>query len=483
MNIDNSKFVHLHCHGEYSHFDGLARISDVDIKTEDNNLVLVARKMGFPAMAITDHGNIGGWIKFIAACTATKDKNGDPIPYAPIKPILGMESYLSRNRHWKSKDSAEENGGYQKDGRKGNRHLNLYAMNWDGYQNLCTLSQTAWTEGLYFKDPRIDLELLAKNSKGIMGSSACLGSIINANLLYDRYEEAKTAAGLLKEILDGNFFLEIQYHGMPEEKHIAKDILKLSRELDLPVCATQDSHYIYKHQAKAQEVLMCMSTSNCLTNPKHIRLPYDEFYFKSAAEMEQIFHHIPQVLTNTYTISERIDSAEIQRNLFGGMRLPKFELPQGFDTPMKYLVHLAKEGLKKLGWDKSQKHIDALKMELRDIQVAKDMNGYDFATYFLIVWDYVNFARSKGIITGAGRGSGYASVLLRCLGVYYGPDPLLYGLIWERFLGFDSKKFVMDMDFGFITKSKSVEIPIEIVSSGDDEDRDVVADPGGVDRY
>lgn len=465
----------LHCHSEFSAFDGVSKVAEVILKEEDQNLVLKARKMGFPALAITDHGNVGGWIKFIRACQATKDKDGNDIPYAPIKPILGSEFYLSRDHTAHSKDG-------QPDGRKGNRHLNLYAMNWEGYQNLCSLSEKAWVDGVYYKDPRIDMDLLIKHSKGLMCGSACLSSVINANLLHGRYDAAKKIAGTFNELFEGNFFFEVMYHGIPDEKVIIPDILKLSKELNIPVVATNDTHYVCKHHGETQEVLMCMSTSNCITNPKHIHFPFNEFYLKSAQEMLRLFGEVPQTLTNSVAMAERIDQDDINRNLFGGMRLPPFDLPEGFDTSYDYLVHLAKQGAKRLGWDKSPEHIKSLKKELRDVKVAKDNNNYDFATYFLIVRDYIKAAQEKGIVTGCGRGSGYSSLLLRTLDISYGPDPIEYGLLWERFLGFDERRFIMDSDFGF--EEGGIDLS-ELANMHNDleEDREVEDDLGGVDRY
>lgn len=471
MVLSNSDFVHWHNHSEYSTFDGLNKISD---------LAHEARKMGMPAIALTDHGNVSGWIKFIAECSATKDKEGNEIPYDPIKPILGCEFYLARKQEWKSKNDAKENGGFQTDGRKGNRHLSLHAMNFKGYQNLCELSGKSWTNGFYF-DPRIDIELLAEHSEGLICGSACLSSVINANLLHDRYDQAKKSVALFKDIFEDNFFLEAMYHGLSDQRVILPDIFKLAAEMDVPVLATNDCHYLKKKHALSQEVLMCNSIHKCMTDPSHLRHSFSELYFKSAPEMEKIFGHVPQTLTNTVALAERVDSEDIEKNLFGGMRLPKFELPKEFDTPKAYLLHLAKQGMKKLGWDKSKVHVEALKKELRDVQVAKDSNNFDFATYFLIVWDYVNYARENNIVTGCGRGSGYASVLLRCLGITYGPDPLQYGLLWERFLGFDTKRFVNASDFG-LSESKDLVEALEN-AEGDDAAREVENDLGGVDRY
>ena len=469
-------------HSEYSSFDGLSKISEVNIKSADDNLVLTARKMGFPALALTDHGNIGGFIKFINACSAKKDKNGEDIPFPSIKPILGCEMYLCRNHKWKSKEKAvEADGHFQSDGKKGNRHLNLYALNWEGYQNLSTLCYDSYVDGLSFGNPRVDIEQVAAHSKGLMCGSACLSNVINANLLNDRYDEAKKAASVFKDIFGENFFLEIMYHGIAAQKYVIPDILKIASELDIPVAATNDVHYTHKRQAKSHEVWMASGTQRCLPDPKHLKFPYPEMYLKSAEEMGKIFGSTPQVMDNTLILSERVNTDEIKEHLFGGMRLPKFELPEGFDDPMKFLIHLAKVGMKRIGWDNSRPHVDALKKELQDIQVAKDNNDYDFATYFLIVNDYIQFARDQGIVVGAGRGSGYASILLRALGITYGPDPLEYGLLWERFLGFDSRRFILPKDFGFPEKITTEKIMAQMEVAEDS--REIDNDLGGIDRY
>lgn len=452
---NNADFMHWHCHTEYSAFDGLSKISKIEVGDADYNLALKARKLGFPGLAITDHGVVSGWIKFIKACLATKDKDGKEIPWKPIVPVLGEEFYLARKHEWKSKE-------FQPDGRSGNRHLTVYAKNWIGFQNLCTLSEKSWVDGFYHS-PRIDIDLLEQHSEGLLVGSACLSSVINSNLLYGKYEQAKKAASMFKDIFKEDFFLEVMYHGINEEKYIIPDIFKLSVDLDIPVLATNDCHYINKEDSKSQEVLMCMSTSNCLSNPKHIQFPYGEFYLKDMNEMHKIFGHVDACLLNTVAMLERIDTNDIKNNLFGGMKLPKFPLPQGFHNSFEYLKHLAHQGMKKLGWDKSEKHVRQLNIEIEDVRVALDVNNYDFATYFLIVWDYVNWAKKEGITSGCGRGSCYASVLLHCVGVCYGMDPLKYGLIWERFLGFDTKVFISEKDFGIGNKEVQIEISAEEV--------------------
>jgi len=459
--FDNASFAHCHGHTEYSAFDGLAPIG---------KLVMRAREMGFPALAITDHGTMGGCVKFVNECGKMKDKKGNDIPYPPIKPLIGSELYMSADHTAQSKIE-------QPRGRKGNHHLVLIAKNFKGYQNLSTLSNLAWTQGFYM-DPRIDMEQLAKHSEGLICSTACLAGVVNTNLMYDRYDEAKKLCTIFKDIFGEDFFLEVMYHGIRLEMDIIPDIFKLSRELDIPVICTNDFHYIHKNQSHSHEVFLCMSTNKCLKSENRLKFPYQEFYLKSAQEMAMMFGEVPQCLTNTLAIVERVDHDDIARHMFGGMRLPKFDIPEG-ETPVSYVERLAWQGAKRLGWHKSEAHVKALKRELGDIRVAWTSNGYDFATYFLIVQDIVNFANENDILAGPGRGSGYGSLLLRCLGVTYGPDPLEYGLLWERFLGFDSKRFLLEDDFGFAKKAAEGKASVQVA----EVDRAVEDDMGGVDRY
>lgn len=487
----NADFVHLHCHSEFSRFDGLQKIGD---------FVLQARTMGFRALALTDHGNVGGWIKFSKECKKKKDKNdkellgpdGKPLP--PIKPILGCEFYLARDLKSRGKEQ-------QPDGRKGNRHILLMAKNAEGYKNLCRLSQRSWTDGQAFSDPRIDLMLLAEHSKGLICTSACLGSIVNANLYQGRYEQAKAAAGLLAELFGDDFYLEGDYHGIDAQALILPKILKLGKEINRKVICANDVHYTRKEQARSQEVLMAMSSSSCIKDPKRIHFPYDEFYLKSADEMFDIFGSHPEMLLNTCEIADKVE--DFLKT--GGFRLPAFDItaarqqiggqvvqipteiqqlihiPRGHEQ-VKFLEERAWAGMVKLGWDKSPEHLQEYKKEMHDLKIALQNNKMDFWTYFLIEWNIMKKARDKGILTGPGRGSGYASLILRCLGVTYGPDPLKYGLLWERFLGFDDKYFISDADWGFDGEGQEEEIEVEELDELEEE-RPVEEDQGGVDRY
>lgn len=429
LKMKNSDFTHIHNHTEYSAFDGLNKISSFPME---------ARKMGFRALGITDHGNVGGLIKFFHECQKTTDKDGNRLEYEPITPLLGCEFYLAKNRFAKTKSE-------QQDGRKGNRHIVLIAKNWTGYQNLCRLSESSWVDG-YYNDPRIDFDLLSRHKDGLICSTACLSSVVNANLLHGRYDVARKTVAKFKDLFGDDLYLEMMFHGIDAERLIIPDIIKLSDEMDVKLIASNDCHYCKKENGPSQELLMCMSTSRCMKDPKHLHFPYHEFYLKSAEEMAKIFSSVPDALFNTNEIVDKIDVKSIRTN-FGGMKLPDFPLPEGYRDPHKYLEDIAWQGLRRMQLDDSKAHVDRLKLELDDVKIAKLNNGYDFATYFLIVRDYIDFARKKGILTGCGRGSGFGSLLLKCIGITYGVDPIEHDLLWERFLGFDSKRFVRLEDF------------------------------------
>jgi len=414
-----SDFVHVHVHSQYSKFDGFASVQE---------LAATAKSMGMRGVGLTDHGTMAGAIAFIKACRKEE-----------IAPILGMESYHARN-HKARKDD-------QPDGRKGNRHINLIAKNLQGFKNLATLSQTASLEGYYY-DPRIDLELLSQHKEGLIVTSACPSSLINWNLQQGRYDKARDAAAIFKDIFGDDFYLEVMFHGLEVEAKIIPMIQKLSKELDVKIIATNDVHYITKEDSEYHEMIMCISSNRCIRDPKRIRFPYSEFYFKSTEEMAKVFSGTPSFLTNTIEILEKCDYSDLRFVEEGGsMKLPKFGLPSGFKTPHEFLRHLAYEGADRLGIGSSEPHIDRLNRELDDIDLVWKVNQFDFATYFLIVHDIIEFARRSEIAFGV-RGSGYGSLLLMCLGITEGVDPLSQDLMWERFLGFTEKRFFMEDDFG-----------------------------------
>lgn len=380
-----------------------------------------------PAVGLTDHGTVAGAIEFIKTCREEK-----------IKPILGSELYFCRNHKVHNKDG-------QPDARRGNRHLNVIAKNYQGYQNLCALSHTSCIDGYYY-DPRIDFELLNKHKEGIVVTSACLSNIINWNLSIDRYEHAKNAAGMFKEVFGDDFYLEMMYHGIDEEAKILPEIQKLSQELDIKIICTNDCHYLKKQDAEFHEIVMCMSSRKTLKDPKRLKFPYKEFYFKSSEEMSKIFNQVSLYMQNTMEIVEKCDYSDII--LHGQMLLPKFDLPPGQSNSYDYLCKLAWEGIKKLELHDSKNHVDRLTMELSDIKLIYDTKRYDFATYFLIVHDIMEWSRKNDISAGV-RGSGFGSLLLQCIGVTDSAvDILSKNLYWERFLGFDMRRFISEDDFG-----------------------------------
>ena len=390
-------------------------------------MVSKAKSLGMKAVALTDHGTFAGAVDFLGTCR----KVG-------IKPILGMEAYMCRDHTGKSKKE-------QADGRKGNRHINLIAKNYQGFQNICALSQISSIEGYYY-DPRIDFDLLNKHKDGVIVTSACLSNVINANLRVGNYQAAKKAASMFKEVFGGDFYLEMMYHGIAAEQKILSPIQRLSKELDIKTIVTNDCHYLTKEDARYHEILTCISTGKTVKDPKRLRFPYDEFYFKSAEEMAIPFGHCQQSMLNTIEIADKCDYSEIV--LGGSMLLPKFDLPEGYSNPYKFLCDLAWKGMKDLHLDKSQVHIDRLTMELSDIKLIYDTKRFDFSTYFLIVWDIMRFAKEKGIASSI-RGSGFGSLLLKCIGIVEGNiDPIKQELMWERFLGFDDAYFLSENDFG-----------------------------------
>lgn len=452
------EFIHVHNHTQYSKFDGYSSIPD---------LVHAAKCHGMSAVGVTDHGTVAGIIQFLKECRKPKSAFGPSKTEEwkksydnGIKPILGMEAYQCRDHRAKSKDDIETKDDVgnvictikgQPGGRKDNRHVNIIAKDHEGFQNLCTLSQLSSLDGYYY-DPRLDFELLEKHKQGLIATSACLSNIVNWNLSIGEYDKAKQAAGAMSEIFGSDYYLEIMWHGLSNEAKIIPDILKISKELNIKIIATNDCHYVKQSDAAYQQVLMCMSSGRSIKDPKRIKFPYDEFYFKSQEEMFKMFGHIPVIMRNTMEIAEKCDYSELIFVEDGGsMKLPEFQIPERYSNPFDYLSDLAWKGMKDQKLDTSEAHVQQLKQELSDIKLIWDTKRYDFTTYFLIVNDIIQFSRKNKIAYGI-RGSGYGSVLLRCLNITYGADPIKYGLMWERFLGFDSKFFISEDDFGVTRK-------------------------------
>ncbi len=406
-------FTHLHLHSEYSLLDGAARINDV---------VSRAKELEMTSVAITDHGNMFGVINFYKECK----KQG-------IKPILGCEVYTARRDRF-SKDPS-------RDGSQG--HLVLLAYNNIGYKNLMKIVSSGFLEGFYYK-PRVDKGLLKENSEGIIALSACLAGDVTSKLIYGDYEGAKKEALDMMEIFGKeNFFIEIQDHGLEEQAITNPELIKLSRELGIGLVATNDVHYVKKEDAEAHDVLLCIQTAKTIDDEDRMRFSTDEFYMKSEDEMRMLFLNVPEACDNTAIIAERCN-VEID---FDSLHLPDFDSPEGY-TNGEYLRKLCNEGLeeryfinKKLSDEKKNFLIQRLEMELSVIEKM----GY--VEYFLVVWDFIDYAKRNGIMVGTGRGSAAGSIVSYVLKIT-DIDPIEYNLIFERFLN-PERVSMPDIDIDF----------------------------------
>lgn len=419
------RFTHLHLHTEYSLLDGACRIPE---------LVQTAKDMGFESIAITDHGAMYGVIDFYRECR----KQG-------IKPIIGCEVYVAQ-RTMRDCDPVLDRDQY---------HLILLAENNTGYSNLVKIVSKASLEGFYYK-PRVDHELLREYHEGLIALSACVAGEIPSRLSYGDYKGAKEIALMYRDIFgEGNFFLEVQDHGLPVEKNIVKELIDLSRDTGIPLVATNDVHYIYKEDAQAQDILLCIQTNKKVGDQDRLRFETPEFYLKSPDEMADLFHYIPEAIENTVRISERC-SVDFQ---FDRVFLPEFPVPEGYDN-LSYLKKLCYDGLKERYSSITKELTDRLDYEISVI----DKMGY--VDYFLIVWDFIRFARENGIVTGPGRGSAAGSLVAYTLGITR-IDPIRYGLLFERFLN-PERVSMPDIDCDFCYERRGEVIDYVVKKYGQD---------------
>ncbi|MBP2650617.1 MAG: dnaE [Firmicutes bacterium] len=412
-------FVHLHNHTEYSLLDGASRIK---------NLVRRAKELGMPAVAITDHGSMCGVIEFYKQAK----KQG-------IKPVLGCEVYVAP-RSRQEKTTVEGDAYF---------HLLLLAENEQGYRNLIELVSRAYTEGFYYK-PRVDHQILKEYSAGIIALSACLAGEIPQMILKDDYSAAK---GLAAEYVDifgqNNFFLELQDHGLPEQVAINPKLIQLARELGIGLVATNDIHYIDRKDAESHDVLLCIQTGKTMDDPGRLKFSNDEFYLKSAEEMAELFKNCPEAVLNTCRIAERCN-VDIE---FGKLHLPEFPIPGGASAD-DYLRQLCSRRFPELYPNDTDEANERLEYEL---SVIKTM-GY--SGYFLIVWDFVNYARKESIPVGPGRGSAAGSIVAYLLGIT-NIDPIKYGLLFERFLNPERVSMPdIDIDFCYEKRSRIIDYVI-----------------------
>src|SRR5262245_4654615 len=407
--MQHSDFVHLHVHSEYSLLDGAAQLE---------KLVAKAKELKFPAIALTDHGNLFGAIDFYQAA----QKGG-------IKPIVGCELYVApRGR----KERGGEDGGYE-----GANHLTVLVRNLTGYKNLIKLVSKAYLEGFYYK-PRVDKELLAQHADGLLVLSGCLNSEVSRLISAGEHDRAREAAGWHQEVFGkDHYFMEVQAHGLDEQTKVTTETLKLAQAIGAPIAGTNDSHYLEAGHGRAHEALLCIQTGSTLLDPKRWRFSTEEFYVKSADEMARVFAEIPDACRNTVAVAERCNLTLE----FGSFHLPRYVVPENH-TLESYLEHVARDGLKRrYGANPGTAIEERFAHELRIIEKM------GFAGYFLVVWDFIHYARERGIAVGPGRGSSAGSLVAYCLGIT-NVDPIRYGLLFERFLN-PERISMPDMDIDF----------------------------------
>ncbi|HZG58448.1 DNA polymerase III subunit alpha [Paenibacillus sp.] len=407
-----SSFVHLHVHSEYSLLDGAARVSDLARRAAD---------FGMPAIALTDHGVMYGAVPFYKACRE-----------AGVKPILGCEFYVAAVS-MRDKSAREDNPTY---------HLTVLAKNLEGYRNLLRLSSAAHLEGFHYR-PRIDFSLLQRHAEGLVVLSGCLKGEVAQKLLAGRPEEARETAERYKSVFGGDYYIELQDHGLLEQRKLLSQLVDISREKDIPLVATNDVHYVDREDAAVQDVLMCIGMGKTVDDPQRFKYTTDQLYFKREEEMSSLFAYAPEAVANAARIA---DECNVELEL-GRTALPAFSpLPDGMDGPA-YLKALCVEGLRRRYADRLEDEAfkDTLKRRLRfELDTIQRM-GY--ADYFLITWDFIRYAHERGIMTGPGRGSSAGSLVAYALGIT-DVDPIRYGLLFERFLN-PARVSMPDIDIDF----------------------------------
>ena len=428
--MQDRQFVHLHLHTDYSLLDGAIQIKPLSKRVEE---------LKMPACAMTDHGNMFGAISFY---NAMKGRG--------VKPIIGCETYITRGSRKEKAASAP--------GEKANFHLILLAQNYEGYQNLVRLTSKAYTEGFYYK-PRIDKELLAEHSKGLIALSACMSGVPSAYLAQEKCDEAAKAAIAFEEILGkGNYFLEIQEHGLDAQKRIRKNLVELSKRTGVPLVATNDAHYLTQDDSRAHDVLLCIGSGKTVNDSNRLRYNSPYFYVRNQEEMWNIFgNELPEALTRTVEIAERCELKLPEHVNY----LPQYPIPQSeeglsADDYFEKVVRNGFERRRQQVWDTlsargelKQPFADYQTRLSSEIEMIKQMG---FAGYFLIVWDFVRYAREHSIPVGPGRGSAAGSLVAYCLEIT-DVDPLEYDLLFERFLN-PGRVTMPDIDIDFCVRGR-----------------------------
>ena len=444
-----AEFVHLHVHSEFSLLDGANRIKDLPVR---------AKELGMKAMAITDHGVMFGAIDFYKACLA----NG-------IKPIIGCEVYVAPRKRTDKDPNLDATY----------NHLILLAKDNEGYKNLTKIVSIGFTEGFYYK-PRIDKETLEKYHEGLICCSACLAGELPQEILKGDMESAERVANWFKGVFGEDYYLEIQNNGINEQVLVNQKLVELSRKLNIPLVATNDSHYLRKEDAYNHEILLCIQTGKKITDEDRMKFETDELYIKSPEEMSNYFSEIPEAIENTVKIADKCNVTFE----FGHTILPNYDVPEEFESHYDYLEKLCNDGIRnRYGENPSQEIIDRKNYELG---VIKKMGYVD---YFLIVWDYIHYAKTQGIPVGPGRGSGAGSIVAYAIEIT-DIDPMKYSLLFERFL--NPERISMpdfDVDFcyerrqeviDYVSRKYGADHVSQIITFGTMSARMVIRDVGRV---
>lgn len=453
------QFSHLHVHTQYSLLDGAAPI---------DSLYKKAMKDGMPALAITDHGNMFGAFNFVSQAwkntkVVGKDANGKDILEPTVKPIVGCEFYVVKDRHVKT---------FTKELKDERYHQVLLAKNKIGYQNLVKLTSLGFIEGMYSKYPRIDKELIEKYHEGLIATTCCIGAYVPQTILHDGEEKAEQEFKWWLDLFGEDYYIELQRHNMKEQELINQTLLKFSKKYQVPVIATNDSHYVDKDDSNAHDILLCINTGEKQSTPgfddfvnddvqlknRRFKFPNDQFYFKTTDEMSKLFSDIPESLENTQSIVDKVEILNLKKDIL----LPAFPIPKDFQVhadanlnQWEFLKHLTYEGAKQRYSDLTPEIQERIDFELFTIKTM------GFAGYFLIVSDFIKAGRDMGVFVGPGRGSAAGSVVAYCIGIT-NIDPIKYNLLFERFLNPDRKSMPdIDTDFDDEGRQKVIDYVVD----------------------
>lgn len=437
------QFSHLHVHTQFSLLDGAAEIGKLYKKAISDNM---------PAMAITDHGNMFGAFKFVAEAYKHKGADGKPA----VKPVVGCEFYVVTDRHKKTFTKEDKDKRY---------HQLLLAKNEEGYRNLVKLCSLGYMEGMYSKYPRIDKELILKYHKGLIATTCCIGAMVPKAILRQGEEEGEKEFKWWLDLFGEDYYVELQRHDIPEQHKVNEVLLRFAAKHNVPVIASNDSHYVDQADANAHDILLCINTGEKQSTPsmkefsdddtfvkgKRFAFANDQFYFKTTAEMGTLFSDIPEAIDNTNRIVDKIELLDLKRDIL----LPNFPLPEGFTSQIDYLEHLTWTGAKERYGEITPEIEERLKFELHTIRTM------GFAGYFLIVSDFIKAGRDLGVFIGPGRGSAAGSAVAYCIGIT-NIDPVKYQLLFERFLNPDRKSMPdIDTDFDDEGRQKVIDYVVE----------------------